>query len=252
MLIIGNGDVVCLSVESTAAQAGNEGRIRAYNNGAGNITGATVQVIIPAGLIYDSHVASAGTSYDSGTGIWTLPDPFPFGSPANDEFLDICLQVTDDSLSPYVVSYTLTHDDDPDATADNTATKTFDWLACSELANCFSAACITQKTPIKAVSDLTYNIVAGVDATIEADGSLNNVTINLPLAASAYVATSETEGCGDIYTIKAINIDNTVTLSAQVGEVIVNLTDPPVQTIVYAVFGESFTVQSDGTQWIVI
>lgn len=45
--------------------------IVATNLGTSNNTGVTVNDLLPAGLVYQSHTTSVGT-YDSGTGVWTI------------------------------------------------------------------------------------------------------------------------------------------------------------------------------------
>jgi LPXTG-site transpeptidase (sortase) family protein len=46
--------------------------ITATNHGPSSATGVKVTDVLPAGLTYVSSVATAGTTYDSGTGIWTI------------------------------------------------------------------------------------------------------------------------------------------------------------------------------------
>ena len=46
--------------------------LTAKNNGPSNNTGVKVNDLLPSGYEYVSHVASSGTSYVSGSGIWTI------------------------------------------------------------------------------------------------------------------------------------------------------------------------------------
>jgi uncharacterized repeat protein (TIGR01451 family) len=46
--------------------------ITASNLGPNGATGVSLTDSLPAGLTYISHAASAGSSYDSGTGVWTI------------------------------------------------------------------------------------------------------------------------------------------------------------------------------------
>ena len=74
--------------------------------------------------------------------------------------------------------------------------------------------------------------------TVLCDGTSNTVTITLPAAS----------GCtGRIYNIKAINIDNAVTVDQTGAETIDGSTD----AITLALM-ETITVQSDGTNWWII
>lgn len=74
--------------------------------------------------------------------------------------------------------------------------------------------------------------------TILCDGTSNTVTINLPTAAGI---------TGRIYNIKAINIDNAVTVSPNGAEEI----DGDNTDITLALM-ESITIQSDGSNWWII
>jgi hypothetical protein len=74
--------------------------------------------------------------------------------------------------------------------------------------------------------------------TILCDGTSNTVTINLPTAVGI---------TGRIYNIKAINVDNAVTVDANGTEEI----DGSATAITLSLM-ESITIQSDGSNWWII
>lgn len=255
--VFGNGSVLCLSQHSSEyldptfnpdlyALYPDEGRIIARNTGAQNTTNNVVTVVIPAGLTYFSHSATQGV-YNSGTGEWAVGTL----TPGQDEFLEICFTVTDDTLKPYEITYTLVHDDQPDQIPpDDAASRTIDGLTCSQFGDCVILTCGPEKKPIITVTE-DYVIDLDTDGIILIDASAVgvDVTVTLPAAADAFDAT-----CGNIYTITLLDDNaggNTVTLSADVGEVIVHMTIPAsaVQTFVFSSVGESITVVSNGTFW---
>lgn len=126
--VFGNGTIVCLSTESTELQP-----IRVTNTGGNVITNMVLTVIIPAGLTYESHTASAGT-FD-GVDTWTIAS-IGVGNTAT---LDLCFTVTDDTLGPWEITYTAVHDDSADAVADDASERNITGFACSEFENCWAA-----------------------------------------------------------------------------------------------------------------
>ena len=90
---------------------------------------------------------------------------------------------------------------------------------------------VTTQTAATLTLDATHN-------TVLCDGTSNTVTITLPTASGI---------SGKIYNIKAINIDNAVTVDQTGAETIDGSTDAITLDLM-----EVITVQSDGTNWWII
>jgi len=90
---------------------------------------------------------------------------------------------------------------------------------------------VTTQTAATLTLDATHN-------TVLCDGTSNTVTITLPTASGI---------SGKIYNIKAINIDNAVTVDQTGAETIDDSTDAITLDLM-----EVITVQSDGTNWWII
>ena len=91
-------------------------------------------------------------------------------------------------------------------------------------------------TLLEAIETTTStNFAAGSHSTILCDASSGAVTVDLPAAASS---------AGKIYSIKAIDVTNTVTIDANGAELIDFAT-----TLVLSPVGDSVKLQCDGTQW---
>lgn len=243
MNIIVNGAVVTLDLHSNEALAGGEGRVRVYNDGDNDATGVIATFTIPAGGTVTGNTPTAGAY---AAGVWTIGN---LASGA-EEFLDLEFTISDDTLRPYVFTWVVTHDDSPDDdSTDNDGTRTIDGIPCSVLTACVNGAiaaqCGVERGPIKTVIE-DYIVDENADRTIEADATAEAIVITLPLAADAFV-----DGCGKIFTVAAKDITNPVTVSAQVGEVIVVNTTvgAAAQTFGLTSVAQALTVQSNGTYW---
>jgi hypothetical protein len=125
--IFGVGTEICLSTESTELQP-----IRITNTGGQIAENIIVAITIPAGLEYLSDNPSAGT-FDDITNEWEIPSI----GVGNDETLDLCFTVTDDTTGPWEITYTVTFDENPDSIpSDDDSERNFEFLPCSEFDNC--------------------------------------------------------------------------------------------------------------------
>jgi hypothetical protein len=251
--VLVNGQTVSLALNSDEFFNTGEGRIRVFNNGTAVITNAEVVVTVPAGITISGSTPTQGVFL---VDTWTIGTINP-GTPANDEFLDLEFTITDETLAPFVITYVLTHDDTPDDTStDNAGERTISGISCSTFLAC---VCSSDVSAIRTIDE--DDDIALTDGTVlviaDSEEEASDVTLTLPLAADAYSATDEVSGCGRKFTIKVLHNDggnNSVFLSAQVGEVIVNDTTiaGASQTVELTELGSSIKVQSDGVNWYII
>jgi hypothetical protein len=179
MNILVNGEAVCLLTHST-----EQASFEVFNSGTASLTNVEVAINIPAGLTVLSNTPSQG-SYAAG--VWNVGTLTTSQNADNPETLELCFTVTDDSLSPFTITATLTHDDMPDdVDSDNVATREIAGFRCSEFAPCVAATLAT--APNFANTDLV------VDANRAHDGGEFNMTlenfrqINLEVTESAPAA----------------------------------------------------------------
>lgn len=137
MNVISNGGTVCLSTHSTPIVGVDPLTIPIFNSGEANVTDVEVTVTIPAGLVYDSDTASQGT-FDDITNIWSVGALSTAQDELNPETLDLCFVVTDETLAPFVITWTVTCAECPDEMPeDDSAQRTIEGIICSELSECF-------------------------------------------------------------------------------------------------------------------
>lgn len=106
-----------------------------FNNSNTNATGVIVTVVMPAGVSYVSDTPSVGT-FDDLTGEWDI-GPLLANTT---ETLNLTVEVTDDTLAPFVFTYTVTHDNSPDdIPGDDASTRTIEGLQCSQFQDCFNS-----------------------------------------------------------------------------------------------------------------
>ena len=87
--------------------------ITAHNNGPSNATGVQVTDSLPAGLSYVSSVASVGTTYNSGSGIWNI------GAIANGATATLSITATVNTTAARTNTATRTAGDQPDPVPGN-------------------------------------------------------------------------------------------------------------------------------------
>lgn len=137
--IISNGSIFCLSSASTPIEGVIDLRIPAFNNGAITVTNVVVTVTLPPGLAFSTDSPTQGT-FDDLTGEWTVGSLTTAQDEDNAEYLDLCLEVTDDTEAPFEITWVLTCTECPDQnTANDTGSRTIEGFSCSEFGECFEA-----------------------------------------------------------------------------------------------------------------
>lgn len=139
--------------------------LTATNNGPSSATGVQVTDVLPAGLTFVSATASAGTTFSSGTGVWTI------GALGNGTSATLAIVATVNTTAPTTNTATKTAEVQPDAVpGNNSASATITPVAVADIA-------VT-----KTVSNPTPNLGANVTFTVTA-------TDNGPNAASGVQVT---------------------------------------------------------------
>lgn len=134
--ILSNGSIVCLSTHATEVEGLLNLRIPIFNDGSSTVNNVVVTVTIPAGLIYSSDTPTEGT-FDDLTNEWTLATLTPLQNSDDPEYLELCFEITDDTLSPFIITWTITCDECPDDTPeDNGGSRVIDGFRCSEFEDC--------------------------------------------------------------------------------------------------------------------
>lgn len=190
--ILTNGQTVTLSSNSDEFFATGEGRIRVFNTGTGQATGVEVIVSLSAGITINGDTPTAGTfAVDT----WSLATLDPCSTPdcnGEEEFLDLSFLVTDDSLQPYTITYTVTHDDSPDdVLADNAGSRTIGGISCSSFTDC-----VEDSAEFTTVSDTDSIDLTLTGVNIEADIILDPAVSNLLSVSAAGVLADLNIGAG--------------------------------------------------------
>lgn len=154
-VIIGNGTVLsCLldSGELLPAVATN-------NSPSQSKTSVLVTFTLPPGLAFELTQTNAPTqgTFDPGTGVWTVGTMLALTT----ESFDLEVIVTDSTLRPWTISYTVTCDTCPDDDPSNdTATRSFDaTFSCEDFDNCTTLG--------EAHGDVLYVSVEGDNLTAQ-------------------------------------------------------------------------------------
>ncbi|HEV2028613.1 MAG TPA: sortase [Candidatus Dormibacteraeota bacterium] len=87
--------------------------VTARNNGPNNATGVQVTDLLPAGLAFVSATPSAGTTYNSGTGVWNI------GALANGASATLSIVATVNTTAPVTNTAAKTAEDQPDPVPGN-------------------------------------------------------------------------------------------------------------------------------------
>jgi len=201
------------------------------NLGADEATGVAVRDLLPTGLTFISAGASAGTSYDPATGIWTV-NTLPVGGV---EILTILAAVAESGRFTNVAAVSAADEYDPDQT------------------NNRDEATVTTREAdlavVKTVNDARPNVGDVVTFTItlsnEGPDVANNVTLTDTLPAGLqFIAATPSQGSFDagtgIWTVGTVGVGpelaQTLVISARVLAPAVN-TIPPARTNVATVRG---------------
>ncbi|HYG74921.1 MAG TPA: DUF11 domain-containing protein, partial [Planctomycetota bacterium] len=177
------------------------------NTGPDSANNVVVGDSLPVGLTYSSHVASAGTAYNNGTGVWTIGTI----NNAASATLTITANITTATLPSKTNTATITGSDefDPD-TADRTASAT----VTPRQADLSITKVVDNATP-----DVGTNVVFTITVDNAGPDSANNVVVSdtLPvgLTYSSHVASAGTaynNGTG-VWTIGTINNAASATLT---------------------------------------
>lgn len=196
------------------------------NNGPNNATGVIVTVTVPTGLTFVSATVPTGTSYDDGTGVWTI------GNLSVDQtlYLGLVFEISDANETPFVMGVAAAGNEAENIVINNTASDTKDrnceqcYDGCNNgcgncgcgcgnngCAGCSGCGCCAPlpntETPIAQPANVNN---AGISGNVTAgDVPCNNC------CATRYrlVAASE------------VNLDS-VTLNEETGDYFVVLTDP--------------------------
>ena len=205
--------------------------IEVTNLGADEANGVAVRDLLPTGLTFISAGASAGTSYDPATGIWTV-NRLPVGGV---EILTILAAVAESGRFTNVAAVSASDEYDPDQT-NNRDEATVTTLE-ADLA------------VVKTVNDTRPNVGDVVTFTItlsnEGPDVANNVTLTDTLPAGLqFIAATPSQGSFDagtgIWTVGTVGVGpdlaQTLVISARVLAPAVN-TIPPARTNVATVRG---------------
>jgi len=131
------GGELCLTPDSNELMP-----IKAFNTGGQEMHNVEVAVEFPSELVYSSHVASQGTfsEVEEGVWVWEVGTLTTAQNEENPETLEICFTITDDTGSPFVVTFTVTCDECPDESPeDNSGTRTFEGTECTDLTPCIES-----------------------------------------------------------------------------------------------------------------
>jgi LPXTG-site transpeptidase (sortase) family protein len=155
--------------------------VTATNNGPSNATGVLVTDLLPAGLTFVSAVPSGATTYNSGTGVWTI------GALANGANATLSIVATATGTTAVTNTATKTAETQPDPVAgNNTASVT----VTGQAADIALAKIVSNATP-----DLGSNVTFTVTATNNGPNNATGVQVTDSLPAGlAFVSSTPSAG----------------------------------------------------------
>jgi LPXTG-site transpeptidase (sortase) family protein len=178
----------------------------AHNNGPVNATGVQVTDSLPAGLTYVSSAPSAGTSYNSGTGIWNI------GALVNGASATLGITATVTSTAPVTNTATKSAEDQTDPVAGNNSA--------SVTVTPVSADIAIVKTVSNSTPPYLSNVIFTITATNNGPSAATGVQVTDPLPAPGLLYVSSTTSGATTYssvtglwTIGAMANGSTATLT---------------------------------------
>ncbi|MBB5438121.1 gliding motility-associated-like protein/uncharacterized repeat protein (TIGR01451 family) [Pedobacter sp. AK017] len=174
------------AVDNVAPDAGSNVvfTLAATNNGPSNASGVIVTDPLPAGYTYVSSNAPLGTSYDPGTGVWTI------GTLANAASSALTITATVNAAGPYANTATISGTEPDPIMANNTATVTPVPVPLSDL--------MITKTADKLTPDAGSTIVFTLGATNNGPSAATGVSVT-DLLPAGYSYVSSTPAAGTTY-----------------------------------------------------
>ena len=206
--IVSQADIALTKTVSNATPNQNTNvtfTVTATNNGPSNATGVQVTDLLPAGLTFVSAAPSVGTTYVSGTGLWTI------GALANGASATLAITATVNTTAPTTNTATKTAENQPDPVAGNDSAS----ATITPVAADIALTKTVDNTRPNQNTNVTFTITATNNGPSNATGVV--VTDLLPagltfVSAAPSAGTTYNSGTG-VWTIGALANGGNATLS---------------------------------------